>query len=199
MKVIRELRSPILFFVASIVLSIHSTAAGASSENPDSQGFQTIGWTDLIPPDVLEILMNPPSYLSEIEDGSVEDQITGQIKSSIAAASDDAYQQALASTEVMAEMDGAKVRLPGFIVPLEFDDDLTVTQFYLVPYFGACLHMPPPPPNQIVLVDFPEGMPVMELYAPFWILGEMSTTLQESEMATAAYSMMMADFEPYSE
>jgi hypothetical protein len=169
--------------------------AADSSEQP----FNTIEWVDLIPQHVLEILMNPPSYLSEIEDGSAEDQISSQIKSSIAAASDDAYQQALVSTEVNTDMNGAKVRIPGFIVPLEFDEQQTVTQFFLVPYFGACLHMPPPPPNQIILVDSSQGIQLEELYVPFWISGEMRTTLVENDMATAAYSLEMAAYEVYTE
>ena len=134
-----------------------------------------------------------------MEDGSAEDQISSQIKNTIAAAKDDAYQQALVSTEVNAEMNGAKVRIPGFIVPLEFDEQQTVTQFFLVPYFGACLHMPPPPPNQIILVNSPKGVQIEELYTPFWISGELSTTISENELALSAYSMKMAAYEVYQE
>ena len=188
-----------MMYVALAFSTTLALAGKAQAENAGSGEFNTIQWTDLIPPHVLEILLNPPSYVSEIEDGSEEDQITSQIKSALAAETDDAYQQALASTEVNAEMDGANVRIPGFIVPLEFDEDQTVTQFFLVPYFGACLHMPPPPPNQIILVDSPQGVEVQQLYAPFWISGEMSTTLQENDMATAAYSMQMASYEEYTE
>ena len=188
-----------MMYVALAFSTTLALAGKAQAENAGSGQFNTIQWTDLIPPHVLEILLNPPSYVSEIEDGSEEDQITSQIKSALAAETDDAYQQALASTEVNAEMDGANVRIPGFIVPLEFDEDQTVTQFFLVPYFGACLHMPPPPPNQIILVDSPQGVEVQQLYAPFWISGEMSTTLQENDMATAAYSMQMASYEEYTE
>ena len=198
MKVFRRLFG-YCAFVALAVLPMYSVAEDASRAGAAGKEFNTIEWTDLIPPEVLEILLNPPSYLAEIEDGSAEDQISSQIKSSIATASDDRYQQALVSTEVNADMDGARVRIPGFIVPLEFDDEQTVTQFFLVPYFGACLHMPPPPPNQIILVDYPDGIKLEELYTPFWISGEMSTDLSENDMATSAYSMKMALYEPYTE
>ena len=98
---------------------------------------------------------------------------------------------------VRADLNKKEVRIPGFIVPLEFDDEQTVTQFFLVPYFGACLHMPPPPPNQIILVNSPQGVQLSALYDPFWVKGELHTTFQENDMATSAYSMAMLDLEPY--
>ena len=142
--------------------------------------------------------MNPPDYIDEIEDGSIEDQISSEVKNTIAAASDDRYQQALVSTRVKNALDNRVVRIPGFIVPLEFSDDQNVTQFFLVPYFGACLHVPPPPPNQIILVNYPQGLQLGALYDPFWITGKLSTTITENEVATSAYSIQMDDYQPYS-
>jgi len=183
----------------SLLLSVRGVADAALRESAGNEEFDTIEWTDLIPPEELEILMNPPDYITEIKDGSVEDQISSQIGSSIGAASDDRYQQALVSTSVNTEMDDSMVRLPGFIVPVEFDDDQTITQFFLVPYFGACLHMPPPPPNQIILVDYARGLELEELYTPFWISGQLSTSVTENALATSAYSMRMMNYEPYTE
>ncbi|WP_415355224.1 DUF3299 domain-containing protein [Halioglobus sp. Uisw_031] len=169
----------------------------AAQNEDEEQQFETIVWPDLIPEDVLEILMNPPAYISETEDGSIEDQIDSNIKNAIATASDDPYQQALISTEVRPEMNGLMIRLPGFVVPLEFNEDQVITQFFLVPYFGACLHMPPPPPNQIVLVDAPRGLTVEELSTPLWISGKLSTQVTENDMAMSTYSLQMMDYEPY--
>ena len=161
--------------------------------------FKTVEWVDLIPPEVLEILMNPPSYIAEIEDGSAEDQITSQMKNTLAEEEEDAYRRALASTDVNPAMDGQKIRIPGFIVPLEFDEEQTISQFFLVPYFGACLHMPPPPPNQIILVDAPDGVQMSALYEPFWLEGEVRTTITENEMAKSAYALQLHRLSPYSE
>ena len=159
--------------------------------------FKTIEWTDLMPKEDLDAFLNPPSYIEEIEDGSEEDQISSQIQSSIAAARDDSYQQALVSTRVIEEMDGKAVRIPGFIVPLEFDDDQTITRFFLVPFFGACIHVPPPPPNQIIFVDYPKGLKLEALYDPFWISGVIKTSLTENEIATSAYTLTMQHYEEY--
>ena len=71
--------------------------------------FQTIEWTDLMPKEDLDALLNPPDYLSDIEDGSFEDQINNQFQSSIPAAGNDPYQQALVSTRIVPEMDGKPI------------------------------------------------------------------------------------------
>ncbi|MDD9173458.1 DUF3299 domain-containing protein [Aliivibrio finisterrensis] len=72
---------------------------------------------------------------------------------------------------ITQEYDGKKIRMPGFIVPIEFDG-LKTTEFLLVPVAGACIHMPPPPANQIVRVSYPEGFTVQNVQYPVWIEGD---------------------------
>ena len=193
--------------VMSCLWMLSSLVAGANaadnsddsvSNDTDNLIFETIEWPDLMPPEVLAILLNPPEYIAEIEDGSAEDQISSQMKSAVNQSEEDAYQQALVSTDVNENLDGAMIRIPGFVVPLEFDEEQTISQFFLVPYFGACLHMPPPPPNQIILVNAPKGIQMSALYDPFWIEGQLSTSFQENDMATSAYAMQLQRIEPYS-
>ncbi|MDA9666867.1 DUF3299 domain-containing protein [Luminiphilus sp.] len=181
---------------AGVNAAADSSDAGLQDTN--NLVFETIEWPDLMPPEVLAILLNPPEYIAEIEDGSAEDQISSQIKSAVNQSEEDAYQQALVSTDVNETLDGAMIRIPGFVVPLEFDEEQTISQFFLVPYFGACLHMPPPPPNQIILVNAPKGIQMSALYDPFWIEGQLSTSFQENDMATSAYAMQLQRIEPYS-
>ena len=116
-----------LFWVGWLQLAIAGHGAWAQNDAAsaeDKSAFTTVEWADLIPPEVLEILLNPPSYIAEIEDGSAEDQITSQMKNTLADEEEDAYRRALASTDVNPAMDGQKIRIPGFVVPLEFDEDL---------------------------------------------------------------------------
>ena len=101
------------------------------------------------------------------------------------------------STRIVEEYDQQAIRIPAFIVPLVFDEQQSVTEFFLVPYFGACIHMPPPPPNQIIYASYPEGLTLKTLYEPFWISGELRTRLIENETATAAYSLKVELWEPY--
>jgi uncharacterized protein len=169
------------------------------SSKPQSIEYKKVEWTDLIPEDELDILLNPPSYIDDIVDGSFEDEISNQIKNTLVPAKDDPYQQALISTKVKPGMDGQAIGIPGFIVPLEFDDELIVTEFFLVPYFGACIHVPPPPPNQIIYVKYAKGLELKTLYDPFWIYGTLKTSTVENDTATASYTIDMASYEDYTE
>jgi hypothetical protein len=76
------------------------------------------------------------------------------------------------------------VRMPGYVLPLEFKDR-KVVEFLLVPTVGACIHTPPPPPNQIVHVSYPEGIEVNGLFTPVWITG---TMMAQSSVQKVGYS-----------
>jgi len=77
-----------------------------------------------------------------------------------------------AATGVNEELVGTSVRLPGYVLPLQFKDRKAV-EFLLVPTVGACIHTPPPPANQIVHVVYPKGIEVTGLFTPVWITGTM--------------------------
>jgi hypothetical protein len=75
-----------------------------------------------------------------------------------------------AATGVNEDLVGTSVRLPGYVLPLEFKDRKAV-EFLLVPTVGACIHTPPPPANQVVHVVYPQGIEVSGLFTPVWITG----------------------------
>jgi len=77
-----------------------------------------------------------------------------------------------AASAVNEALIGSSVRIPGYVLPLEFKDRKAV-EFLLVPTVGACIHTPPPPANQIVHVVYPEGIEVNGLFTPVWITGTM--------------------------
>lgn len=143
--------------------------------------------------------MNPPEYLDEIEDGSMEDQISSQLLGALENSADDRYQQALTSAKVKPEYDQRPIRLPGFIVPVEMNEQQLVTEFFLVPFFGACIHYPPPPPNQIIYVTSPQGVAQQNLYDAYWVEGILTTTLTENDVAVSAYAMTADNIELYEE
>ena len=142
-----------------------ATAVSADQQRENSP-YQEIEWPDLMPKDDLDALMNPPEYLDEIADGSAEDSLDDKLKMQKDQPSD-AYQKALVSTRIIPEFNKRKIRLPGFIVPLDFDDHQIITQFLLVPFFGACIHLPPPPPNQIIFATYEPGLPLDDLSDAF--------------------------------
>lgn len=194
--------------VPSVGSSRQSKQDVALSEPPGKIDYIQIQWTDLLPDEDLEALENPPEYLDDIEDGSESDQLTSQLKAKPTAeiiasnnhsAAENRYEQALTSQKIRPEFNGRPIRIPGFIVPLEFDDNQTITTFFFVPFFGACIHMPPPPPNQIIYAEYEPGIQLDALYDPFWVNGTLSTTLIENDMATAAYSITVSSIEPYTD
>lgn len=169
-----------------------------SLDNNKVLEYKTINWVDLMPADDLDALLNPPEYLDEVEDGSLEDQIANQIKSQLDVDPNDPYQQALVSTKTIAEMQGKMIRLPGFIVPLRFgEQEFQITQFFIVPFFGACIHVPPPPPNQIIFVDYPKGVELASLQDAFWFSGQLHIEITDNETGTSAYTLDMHQFELY--
>jgi len=85
-------------------------------------------------------------------------------------------------------LNGKYVKIPGFVVPLEGDAD-NITEFLLVPYFGACVHVPPPPSNQIVYVKFSEGVPITNLYDAVWVTGKLSTEGWSGDIASVGYTL----------
>ena len=91
------------------------------------------------------------------------------------------------------------IKIPGFIVPLDFSSEKEIKNFFLVPYFGACIHVPPPPPNQIIYVSSEKPFQLKNLYDPYWISGTLKTTSVTNDMAVAAYSMAMKTMEIYEE
>lgn len=95
------------------------------------------------------------------------------------------------ATEPNHQVSGKDQEIPGFITPVEFDG-IKVTKFFLVPTAGACIHTPPPPANQIVLVDYPQGIELESLYTPVWVKGEL---LVKRAKADVTYVDGQADIE----
>ena len=100
-----------------------------------------------------------------------------------------AARQDLPNAPVVPALDGQLIRLPGYIVPLEVSEDGRTTDFLLVPYFGACIHVPPPPPNQLVLVRYPKGLKLDDIYTPLWVMGTLKVETVSNDLADAAYAL----------
>ncbi|SEB40232.1 hypothetical protein SAMN04490203_0026 [Pseudomonas taetrolens] len=93
------------------------------------------------------------------------------------------------SNKTVAAMNGKQIRLGGYPVPLETDTQGRSTLFFLVPYPGACIHVPPPPPNQLVLVRYPNGLKLDDIYTPLWVTGALKVESVSNDLADAAYAL----------
>ncbi len=103
------------------------------------------------------------------------------------------------STKTVPEMANKNIKIAGFIVPLEFTDDMLITEFFLVPYFGACIHVPPPPPNQIIYVKYKKGFKTDTIADPFWISGKLLIENIHNDIAQSSYSIHASNVEIYEE
>lgn len=100
------------------------------------------------------------------------------------------------ATKLNNDLNGAYIKMPGFIIPIDLTTE-GVTSFVLVPYIGACIHTPPPPPNQLVFVSSETPWPSDDLWEAVWVTGRMQHELQTTEVAETGYTLTADKMEIY--
>jgi len=164
-----------------------------------ADNYRELDWLDLLTDADREAMLNLPELDHGAGDDSsspvaLEEQIANALKQGgepptlEQQAAQAKWDAVLKNERVRPDLNGAKVKLAGFIVPLQNDAQNRVTEFFLVPYYGACIHVPPPPPNQIVLVRFGKGFDLQDMYAPIWIEGTLHTEKISNDLASASYT-----------
>ncbi|MEA1049504.1 DUF3299 domain-containing protein [Lamprobacter modestohalophilus] len=156
-------------------------------EAPDGSAVE-ISWDDLIPAD-----WQPEALMEEYdaENLSDEDPRAQELM--------DKLKALWAEAPVVEALNDRLVRLPGFVVPLENDED-SISEFLLVPYFGACIHVPPPPANQTILVTTPADQPyVGALFDTVWVEGRMHVEPFRDELGDAGYRIEATGVSLYEE
>jgi hypothetical protein len=141
----------------------------ASAPAPE---FSPIDWMDLIPADQLENYRLGVVFAVSRVDHSVE-QRPAQF----------------GSFKTVPSMNGRKVALHGYVVPLDTDEHGQMTSFFFVPTLGACIHVPPPPPDQMIFVSLSKPVTAPEYGESNWLKGTLRAEAQNLELASAAYSM----------
>jgi hypothetical protein len=94
-------------------------------------------------------------------------------------------------------LNNAEVRLSGFVVPLEREGN-ALREFLLVPYFGACIHVPPPPANQIVHVVTAKAVPNTATMDAVTVSGKLTLFQVQTQMGRSGYRLQATQVEPYS-
>ncbi len=148
--------------------------------------FKEIRWEELVPKG-----WDPTREFKALDLGKLED-------------SDPRAMEALQKMKTLFDeaptepaLAGRKVRLPGFVIPLERKGELT-TEFILVPYFGACIHSPPPPANQIIhaVTAKPARLRSMD---PVWVSGTLSLQRADTPWGKSGYRLTVDKVVPYEE
>ena len=146
----RKLKQSFLFFTG-VVLLMSTGAFAASPSDADYERWQA-NWDSLVPMDAYSFI--PDEMTEEIWGDPLFNQ---QVEN--------------ASRALNTALNGAKIDIAGFMVPIKFNGD-KVYQFLLVPEAGMCIHVPPPPLNQTILVDMGDGYTEFRnLYEPVIVTG----------------------------
>ncbi|WP_415668821.1 DUF3299 domain-containing protein [Vibrio tubiashii] len=148
---------------------------GLASVSSHAEDTLTLEWIDLIPESERNQFDSYGMPAIDHSGGSMEQSMVGSVRQ---------------------ELNGSKVKIPGFVIPLEGDANM-VTEFLLVPYFGACIHVPPPPPNQIIYVNFPKGAPVQQLWDVVYVIGTLKTETVSHELAQTGYVIQGTEIAEY--
>ncbi|MDT2018143.1 MAG: DUF3299 domain-containing protein [Planktomarina sp.] len=154
-----------------------STAIIALPRVVSAAAPREITWDDLIPPGV--------PYSEIIAEGELDEE-------------NDYWRPIFDenSTKLNPALADAYIKMPGFIIPIDISAD-GVTSFILVPYVGACIHVPPPPPNQLVFVSTKVPWPSERLWEAVWVTGTMQNKVQYTEVADTGYELEADRIEIY--
>lgn len=104
--------------------------------------------------------------------------------------------QNASSADLVQELIGKKVSIPGFVVALDVDGD-KVFKFLFVPYMGACIHVPPPPPNQLIYAEMKEGLVMEEQWAPVELYGTLGSEFVETDIGAAGYTLAVDEVKAF--
>ncbi len=161
--------------------------AGMSSDSSTTDGFRTTRWEDLSPKNwdqfkLIDQLSQDMRSLSDSDPRAVA------MMKKIKEIWDDA--------PTNPEINGKAVRIPGYIIPLDQNSE-GVKEMLLVPYYGACIHSPPPPSNQIIHVLLPQRVQGMRSMDTVWARGTLQISRSDSSMAASSYLMEAEKVEPY--
>ena len=158
-------------------------------ENITTSKVEEISWDKLIPAgyDPEEAIGKYIKQLDKLQDNDQEAVVIyGKI------------QAELDNAPVNMALDGKNVKIPGFVAPLENDNGV-INEFLLVPYFGACIHTPPPPMNQTVMIKAKKGQGVKseDSSLAVWITGTLKAVEERTNIGAAGYRIENAVIEPY--
>ena len=161
--------------------------ADAAAVKPEANAseFKEIKWEALVPKE-----WDPTKRFKSMNLGLLDDRDPRVVKAMRE------LRETYDNAPTNSQHDGAPVKLPGYVVPLE-EVKGEVSEFLLVPYFGACIHTPPPPANQIIHVTVTKPLKGLRSMDTVWVSGVLKTARQDSSMGTSGYRITTVVLERY--
>ncbi len=169
-------------------LSVPAPAKAKSKPMPSATAtvaYKEKTWDDLMPKN-----WDPMASLKGLNLGKLKDSDPRAIEAL------EKIREAWNNAPVEPALNGERIRIPGFVIPLEKSGN-KVREFLLVPYFGACIHTPPPPPNQIIHVRTSKPVVNMRTMDAMWVSGIMQIGNVNTEMGQAGYQLKAEWIAPY--
>lgn len=151
------------------------------------RGVRRIGWDELMPE-------GEEQRLAEMYRAQLSRLYSGP---AIAEGSPADASMQIGTFNTVPALDGKKIRIPGYGVPFEYGMESTTREFLLVPYYGACIHSPPPPPNQTIYVTSKKPVPMKFFADAIWVEGVLRARRQDTDLADAAYTIELTGVEEY--
>lgn len=170
-----------------VTLALVLLAGGASSTVAGGDA-QEIGWKDLVPRAAAPVPAKPKTFFSGSAPTAVDEPAPAPIPEGRFMQTKRRQPGADKPPAIVAELNGRRVRIGGYVVPLDFEAT-TVKEFLLVPFVGACIHVPPPPANQIIYVKADKGFDVQGSFDPVTVTGIIKADTAFTGLADAGYSM----------
>ena len=160
--------------------------AQASQGGADAQGYRPMDWDVLIPKD-----WEPLRDFKSLNFNGMSDSDPRAI------AALRKLQKAWKNAPLNPAIQNEKIVISGFIVPLDSSDSSTIEEFLLVPYFGACIHVPPPPSNQVIHVVPAQPLKGFQMMDPVTVTGDLSPSRIDTPYGSAGYEMQAKTVAPY--
>lgn len=156
--------------------------------------YRKLNWDELMPAD-----WDPMKALKGLDLSKLKDSDPRAMEAL------ERVREAWKDSPIVFGLNDTRIEIPGFVVPLDVNYD-SVKEFLLVPYFGACIHVPPPPGNQILHVLVPKTLTkkqqktlkrAMLIYGTISISGTLKTVSSNTSMGFASYQVKADLIEPY--
>ena len=151
---------------------------GASSSSAQGSAYPEMDWEKLIPPN-----WEPLKDFKSLNFSGMSDNDPRAI------AALRKLQKAWKNAPLNPAIQQEKITISGFIVPLDSSDSTTIEEFLLVPYFGACIHVPPPPSNQVIHVVPEKPLKGFQIMDPVTVQGVLAPSHIDTPLGSAGYQM----------